>query len=145
MGQDSNSKRDGAAATQAKHHYDFQTQLSHNRARYPRNRRWPRKTVRWVAQWMHPAGGECSGQVCDVSAKGFFMRPMTGETSELPVGTRLAISYAMPGRRDGLATVQGTVRWKGSSYSHQCPGFGIELDSEIDCPTGEVVPLSMSW
>ena len=47
---------------------------------------------------------------------------------DIPVDAKLVVSFAIPGRRSGMTTVRGTVRWKGASYAHQCSGLGIELD-----------------
>ena len=53
---------------------------------------------------------------------------MTLATDNIPVGSKLVVSFAILGQRTGMTTVKGTVCWKGNSYSHQCPGLGIELD-----------------
>lgn len=139
----SNGKRNAAAPTQPNHRSAPETRLGRRNTKSRQSRKWTRRSVRWVAQWMHPAGGECSGQICDVSAKGLFLRPMEGETSPPPIGAQITISYSSPNRRDGLVTVQGTIRWYGASYSHQCSGFGVELDSKIATPTGDIVPLAL--
>lgn len=93
----------------------------------PTQRRWPRQVVRWVAQWVDSCGGMQSAQIRDVSEKGVFLRPLA-LTPDIFVGTQMLISFAIPRHRSGMTTIRGTVRWKGSSYSHQCSGLGIEFD-----------------
>ncbi len=94
----------------------------------PARRKWPRSAVRWTAHWVDPSGNLHPGQICDVSQKGVFLRPMWHTADAVAVGATIVVSFNILGAGPGTVSVQGTVRWKGSSYSHQCSGIGIELD-----------------
>lgn len=99
-----------------------------------------RLPVKWDAECML---GEASalGMLRDVSAKGAFFEPgndMPLDPSDVQtpmedlfaVGNEVLVTYTR-GPFTQAAQAIGVLRWTGNSRRHDCPGFGIEFNTEI--------------
>ena len=87
-------------------------------------RTYRRQGVRWPVI-LATEDAQFIGDVCDVSARGVFVRPFVrNETPLVFVGDELQFRCRLP---IGDRTLHGVVRWVGWSKEHQCRGFGFEL------------------
>ncbi len=95
-------------------------------------RTYPREDVRWPARW-RPSDGPhktLSGEICDVSPSGIFLRPVDAPQDTLAVGASVEVDFYTPGRVAHIR-VRGVLRWAGLSRAHGCVGLGIEFDEEV--------------
>ena len=91
-----------------------------------------REEVCWPADWRSftdQSGGR--SRVRDVSARGLFVE-VSARLPALPLGTPVRL-WLRPSEPDAeQMTVLGTVRWRGLSATHGCPGIGVELFESED-------------
>jgi hypothetical protein len=86
---------------------------------------YPRHRVRVAVLWRAPAGEAMTGEICDVSAHGFFLVSTSALPDDVGVGVHTQVTLRT---KTGEHTLVGKVRWRGFHPLHQAIGCGIYLD-----------------
>ena len=90
-----------------------------------------RDTVSWPVSWFDDDGVAHRGLVCDISARGLFIRPVGGcSVGGLRSSTRVMLKIQPPGQPKPT-TVGGTIRWTGFHDKHKRGGIGVELEAPL--------------
>lgn len=75
--------------------------------------------------WDHRSTESARGVVRDLTPGGTFLTPFGKNAGDIREGDIVWIVLELGGERESLAA---TVRWKGWSDEHDCPGFGLAFD-----------------
>ena len=83
-----------------------------------------------LATLFYPTGsGSQRGIVCDLSARGVFVRPIGTLPAQFGIGSRVRVVFvAQVGKAQRTVDAHGVVRWVGHSQEHGTSGVGIELE-----------------
>ena len=86
---------------------------------------YPRHRVRVAVLWCNRRLEPMPGEICDVSAQGFFIVSTSALPDAVGVGDTTQITLSTETGQEVLA---GIVRWRGFHPMHQAIGCGIQLD-----------------